>query len=84
MYLIALGLGLITGGAWVLFVQGVIDNRLKAALADIVIIAPSLTTYQLWADMDNDWRMLALYGVGSVIATYFLSGRVKCQSSTKS
>lgn len=78
IYIFTFILGAVVGGAWVLFVKGVAQqNRWRAALADVVILLPVLATYQIWAEMDDDWRILAVYALGSVIATFVLTGEKK-------
>lgn len=78
IYIFTFILGAVVGGAWVLFVKGVAQqNRWRAALADVVILLPVLATYQIWAEMDDDWRILAVYALGSIIATFVLTGEKK-------
>lgn len=41
-----------------------------AALWEALTIGVSIGAWQLWAARDNDWRILAVEGLGTVVGTW--------------
>lgn len=74
--LLAFGLGLLTAGAWVVYIRAVHDKRPgRAALSDLAILLAGSGGVQLWAFAGESFWLFAAFDVGAAAGTYLLVAR---------
>lgn len=78
VWLVSLGIGFAASVLTTLGLIAIAERRAcMAALWEALTIGVTIGAWQLWAARDNDWKILAVEGLGTVLGTWLAVIRSK-------
>lgn len=75
-FVLAFSIGFTLSAVWARYIHYVaIGHKLRATVTDVVLLLLTFAQYQLWAFLNNDWKVFACIILGTAPGTYLFTKR---------